>query len=185
MKKKEIGILVGSLRKRAFSRSVANLIMDIAPSSFNIRIIEIGNLPIYNQDFDDEEPSEAYSQFRATIKDLDAVLLITAEHNRSIPAVLKNALDVASRPWGQNVWAGKPGAIISQSFGAIGGFGANQHLRQVVSFLDIHMMSQPECYLGEIMNSMDENGTITSERTISFLQNFMTAYEQWVNQFYK
>lgn len=185
MEKRKIGILVGSLRKKAFSRSVANLIMEIAPSSFDIKIIEIGHLPIYNQDFDDEDSNDVYSQFRAKIKTLDAVLLITAEHNRSIPAVLKNALDVGSRPFGQNVWNEKPGAIISQSYGAIGGFGANQHLRQVTSFLNIHMMSQPECYLGEIMNSMDENGIITSERTIKFLRKFMTAYEQWINQFVK
>lgn len=185
MEKRKIGILVGSLRKKAFSRSVANLIMEIAPSSFDINIIEIGHLPIYNQDFDDEDSNDVYSQFRAEIKTLDAVLLITAEHNRSIPAVLKNALDVGSRPFGQNAWNEKPGAIISQSYGAIGGFGANQHLRQVTSFLNIHMMSQPECYLGEIMNSMDENGIITSERTIKFLRKFMTAYEQWINQFVK
>lgn len=181
MKKKKIAVLVGSLRKGAYSKSVANCLISLAPSSFDMNIIEIGNLPIYNQDYD-EETIEAYTKFREAVKESDAVLIVTAEHNRSIPAVLKNALDVGSRPFGKSVWGGKPGAIASQSYGAIGGFGANHHLRQVSSFLDIRMMNQPECYLGEVQNSMDQNGVITSERTIRFLQKFMNSYEEWVNQ---
>lgn len=181
MKKKKIAVLVGSLRKGAYSKSVANCLISLAPSSFDMNIIEIGNLPIYNQDYD-EETIEAYTKFREAVKESDAVLIVTAEHNRSIPAVLKNALDVGSRPFGKSVWGGKPGAIASQSYGAIGGFGANHHLRQVSSFLDIRMMNQPECYLGEVQNSMDQNGVITSERTIKFLQKFMNSYEEWVNQ---
>lgn len=181
MKNKKIAVLVGSLRKGAYSKSVANCLISLAPSSFDMNIIEIGNLPIYNQDYD-EETIEAYTKFREAVKESDAVLIVTAEHNRSIPAVLKNALDVGSRPFGKSVWGGKPGAIASQSYGAIGGFGANHHLRQVSSFLDIRMMNQPECYLGEVQNSMDQNGVITSERTIKFLQKFMNSYEEWVNQ---
>lgn len=181
MKKKKIAVLVGSLRKGAYSKSVANCLISLATESFDMNVIEIGNLPIYNQDYD-EETIEAYTKFREAVKESDAVLIVTAEHNRSIPAVLKNALDVGSRPFGKSVWAGKPGAIASQSYGAIGGFGANHHLRQVSSFLDIRMMNQPECYLGEIQNSMDQNGVITSERTIKFLQKFMNSYEEWVNQ---
>ncbi|MBK5720285.1 NAD(P)H-dependent oxidoreductase [Dysgonomonas sp. Marseille-P4677] len=180
MKKKKIAVLVGSLRKKAYSKSVANCVIGLASDDFDMQIIEIGNLPIYNQDYDDEE-IDIYTKFRETIKASDAILIVTAEHNRSIPAVLKNALDVGSRPYGKSVWAGKPGAIISQSYGAIGGFGANHHLRQVTSFLDVRMMNQPECYLGEIMNSLDENGIITSERTIKFLKQFMDAYKKWVN----
>ena len=181
MKKKKIAVLVGSLRKGAYSKSVANCLISLAPESFDMNVIEIGNLPIYNQDYD-EETIEAYTKFREAVKESDAVLIVTAEHNRSIPAVLKNALDVGSRPFGKSVWGGKPGAIASQSYGAIGGFGANHHLRQVSSFLDIRMMNQPECYLGEVQNSMDQNGVITSERTIKFLQKFMNSYEEWVNQ---
>ncbi|MBD8348495.1 NADPH-dependent FMN reductase [Dysgonomonas sp. HGC4] len=181
MKKKKIAVLVGSLRKGAYSKSVANCLISLAPEYFDMNVIEIGNLPIYNQDYD-EETIEAYTKFREAVKESDAVLIVTAEHNRSIPAVLKNALDVGSRPFGKSVWGGKPGAIASQSYGAIGGFGANHHLRQVSSFLDIRMMNQPECYLGEIQNSMDQNGVITSERTIKFLQKFMNSYEEWVNQ---
>lgn len=181
MKKKKIAVLVGSLRKGAYSKSVANCLISLAPEYFDMNVIEIGNLPIYNQDYD-EETIEEYTKFREAVKESDAVLIVTAEHNRSIPAVLKNALDVGSRPFGKSVWGGKPGAIASQSYGAIGGFGANHHLRQVSSFLDIRMMNQPECYLGEIQNSMDQNGVITSERTIKFLQKFMNSYEEWVNQ---
>lgn len=183
MKKKKIGVVIGSLRKNAFSKSVANCMISIAPEEFDMQILEIGNLPIYNQDFDEGEEIEVYTQFREKVRSMDAILIITAEHNRSIPAALKNALDVASRPYGQNAWSDKPGAIVSQSYGAIGGFGANHHLRQVTSFLNIHMMDQPECYLGEIMNCLDENGTITSERTIKSLKQFMDAYEAWVNKF--
>ncbi len=179
MKKKNIVVLVGSLRKDAYSKSVANCLVNLASSSFDLKFVEIGNLPIYNQDYDDDE-IEVYTRFREVIKGSDAILIVTAEHNRSIPAVLKNALDVGSRPFGKSVWSGKPGAIVSQSYGSIGGFGANHHLRQVASFLDIRMMNQPECYLGEIMNSLDENGVITSERTISFLRKFMNSYEEWV-----
>lgn len=182
MKRRKIGILVGSLRKNAYSKSVANCLIDIAPEYFDVQIVEIGNLPIYNQDYDDEEIEE-YSKFRETIKSLDAILIVTAEHNRSMPAVLKNALDVGSRPYGKSVWNEKPGAIISQSYGAIGGFGANHHLRQVTSFLNIYMMNQPECYLSEVMHALDENGIVTSERTIKFLKQFMDAYEMWINKF--
>lgn len=182
MKRRKIGILVGSLRKNAYSKSVANCLMEIAPEYFDMQIVEIGNLPIYNQDYDDEE-IEVYSKFRETIKSMDAILIVTAEHNRSMPAVLKNALDVGSRPYGKSVWNEKPGAIISQSYGTIGGFGANHHLRQVTSFLNIYMMNQPECYLSEVMHSLDENGIVTSERTIKFLKQFMDAYEAWINKF--
>lgn len=186
MAKKKIGVLVGSLRKRSYSRSVANCVIKLAPSDFDMQIIEIGHLPIYNQDYDDlENEIESYIAFRNTIKTLDAVLIVTAEHNRSIPAVLKNALDVASRPFGKNVWAGKPGAIISQSYGEIGGFGANHHLRQVASFLDIRMMNQPECYLGKTQEALDEDGVVVSDRTIKFLTRFIDAYKEWLNIFCK
>lgn len=186
MAKKKIGVLVGSLRKGSYSRSVANCIIKLAPSDFDMQIIEIGHLPIYNQDYDDlENEIESYTIFRETIKVLDAVLIVTAEHNRSIPAVLKNALDVASRPFGKNAWAGKPGAIISQSYGELGGFGANHHLRQVTSFLDIRMMNQPECYLGKTQDALDESGVIVSERTLKFLNRFIEAYQAWINIFSK
>lgn len=183
MEKKKIGVIVGSLRKNSYSQSVADCVTKLAPADFDMQQIEIGNLPLYNQDFDGRDDMEEYNRFRKTIKSLDAVLFITPEHNRSVPAALKNALDVGSRPYGASSWSGKPGAVISQSYGVIGGFGANHHLRQVLSFLDIHTMGQPECYLSEIQHSLNENGDIVSERTIDFLQSYMQAFENWVNQF--
>lgn len=179
MKKKQIAVLVGSLRRNSFSGSVAKCIIKLAPENFDMQIIEIGNLPIYNQDYD-EEDIDVYTQFRETIKASDGILIVTPEHNRSMPAALKNALDVGSRPYGKNVWASKRGAIASQSYGAIGGFGANHQLRQVTSFLDIRMMNQPECYLGELGKSLNENGDIESERTINFLKNFVDAFVEWI-----
>lgn len=180
--KRKIGIFVGSLRKASNSKSIADCIMKLAPADFDMQIIEMGNLPIYNQDFDDENIQiEAYSKFRETVESLDAVLFIMPEHNRSIPAVLKNALDVASMPYGCNKWAKKPAAIISQSQGALGGFGANHHLRQVLVVLGVPTMAHPECYLGQIKKNMDEQGVITSESMIQFLQSFVNAYVDWVN----
>lgn len=180
MNKKTIGVFVGSLRKDSYSRKVAECVIKLAPSNFEMKIIEIGQLPLYNQDYDDTTIA-AYDDFRAIVKSLDAVLFVTPEHNRSIPAALKNALDVASRPWGQNVWSKKPAGVISQSISSLSGFGANHHLRQVLSFLDTPTMLQPECYLANIADSIDENGKLTSERTVKFLQTFMDAYINWVN----
>lgn len=182
MRKKKIGVFVGSLRKGAYSGSVANCVIGLAPEELDMQIIEIGHLPIYNQDYDDEK-IKVYEKFRETVRSLDGVLIVTPEHNRSIPAVLKNALDVGSRPYGQSAWNNKPGAIISQSIGAIGGFGANHHLRQVATFLNINMMGQPECYLSSVGNLVDEKGVLTAESTIGFLKGFMDSYKNWVNKF--
>lgn len=182
MSKKKIGIILGSLRKGSYSRSVANCLMENAPDGLELDIIEIGNLPLYNQDFDTDYP-ESYLKFKEEVKAADGLIFITPEHNRSIPAALKNALDVGSRPWGQSVWSGKPGAIISLSPGALSGFGANHHLRQPCSFLNIYMMSNPECYLGNIDKAMDENGKLSCERTVNLLNDFMTSYVNWISDF--
>lgn len=183
MDKIKVGVLIGSLRKKAFSKSVADCLIKLAPDNLEMNVIEIGQLPIYNQDYDEGTPPEVYTEFRKTIKALDAVLFVTPEHNRSVPAALKNALDIGSRPPSQNVWTGKPGAVVSQSPGVIGGFGANHHLRQVATFLNINLMSQPECYLTNITQSLDENGVLTSESTVNFLKKFMDTYVVWINRF--
>lgn len=127
----KIGIILGSLRKESFSKKIANNVASLFPEGYEAEIVEIGNLALYNQDFDDENnvPAE-YTAFRNKMKEIDAVLFITPEYNRSVPAVLKNALDVGSRPYGASVWDGKPAAIISQSPGSLSAFGANHHLRQ-------------------------------------------------------
>ncbi len=176
-----IGIVSGSLRKNSYSGNLANYIKDNAPAGFEVKILEIGDLPLYNQDYDGEEV-KAYTDFRNEVKALDAVLFITPEHNRSIPAALKNALDIGSRPYGHSVWSGKPGAVISQSPGAIGGFGANHHLRQVLAFLNVLTLAQPEAYIGSSYTLFDENGALSNEDTKKFLDGFMAAFVAWIDK---
>lgn len=181
MKKIKVGILVGSLRRGSYSKAIANWVIKQQDSNIEWEVLEIGNLPLYNQDSDDQD-IDVYNSFRSKVKEKDAYLFITPEYNRSVPAVLKNAIDVASRPYGQSVWSQKPGAIISQSIGNIGGFGSNQHLRQVLSFVDIYTMQQPECYIANSASFIDEQGNI-AEKTEGFLNSFLTAYISWINRF--
>ncbi|MEN6318417.1 MAG: NAD(P)H-dependent oxidoreductase [Syntrophaceae bacterium] len=178
---KKIAVFVGSLRKESFNRKMANVLKTIAPESLNLEIIEIGGLPLYNQDCDDEgKPQSEWTEFRKYVKSFDGVLFVTPEYNRSVPGALKNALDVGSRPYGQSVWGGKPGAVISVSPGAIGGFGANHHLRQSLVFLNVPTMQQPEAYIGGAAQLFDASGRITNESTREFLIKFMEAFAAWV-----
>ena len=178
---KTIGIINGSLRKNSFSGSIADYVKNNAPEGYAFKIIDIGKLPLYNQDYDGEDLNE-YTVFRNEVKNLDAVLFITPEHNRSIPAALKNALDIGSRPYGENVWSGKPGAVISQSPGGIGGFGANHHLRQVLAFLNVLTLAQPEAYIGSFHTLIDENGELNNEGTKEFLNGFLAAFAAWIEK---
>ena len=179
---KKIAVLVGSLRRESLNRKMAGALMSLAPASLTLEIIEIGGLPLYNQELDDEgTPPAVWTDFRQRIKPFDGVLFVTPEYNRSVPAVLKNALDVGSRPYGQNVWGGKPGAVVSVSPGAIGGFGANHHLRQTLTFLNIPAMQQPEAYIGGAAELFDAAGKIANEATREFLANFMKEFAAWVD----
>ncbi|MGE4346765.1 MAG: NADPH-dependent FMN reductase [Flavobacteriaceae bacterium] len=180
--KKKISVLVGSLREGSFNRKIAKEVMKIAPSDFELEIIEIGNLVHYNEDLDQGNPPEQWVQFRNKIKNSDGFLFFTPEYNRGMPSALKNALDIASRPYGKNAWAGKPGAVISTSVSGLGAFGANHHLRQSMVFLDVYMMQQPEAYIGSAQKLFDSNG-ILAEDTQDFLQTFVRAYQKWVNKF--
>lgn len=182
MDKKKIAVLVGSLRKDSFNKKIAHQLIKLAPESLEMEIIEIGQLPLYNQDYDENSPKE-YTEFREKIKSKDAFLFVTPDHNRSIPAALKNAIDIASRPWGENLWAGKPGAVATTSISAIGGFGSNHILRQSMVFLDVYMMQQPEAYIGSAYDLFDENDELKKEETLEFLRSYILAYEQWVNRF--
>lgn len=178
---KKIAVIIGSLRKQSFNRKMAHELISLSPSSLKLQIIEIGDLPLYNQDLDDENrPPLAWTQFREQIKGCQGVLFITPEYNRSVPGVLKNAIDVGSRPFGQSVWNKKPGAVMSVSPGAMGGFGANHHLRQSFVFLDIPVLQQPETYIGMAGNLFDAQGKITNEDTLKFLKKFMDTYASWV-----
>lgn len=180
MKKKTIGVFVGSLRSGSFSKSVANYLSEIGPDNYEFKLFDIGQLPLYNQDLD-ENPPEAWVKFRGDIRPLDGVLFVTPEHNRSFPAALKNALDVGSRPYGSSVWNGKPGAVVSVSPGALGGFGANHHLRQVLAFLNVPTMQQPEAYVGNVMSSLDEKGDVAAPGLQDFLKQYMDAFVRWVD----
>ncbi|WP_094605917.1 Quinone reductase [Sporomusa silvacetica DSM 10669] len=178
---KKIGILIGSLRNESFSKKIANALKTLAPASFEMEEVEIGDLSIYNQDFDDEgNPPSSWTEFRERVKKFDAILFITPEYNRSVPAVLKNALDVGSRPYGKNVWDGKPGAVVSVSPGGLSGFGANHHLRQSLVFLNVPTMQQPEAYIGNATTLFDVNGALINESSREFLQKFMDAFAAWV-----
>ena len=179
MAQHKIVVLVGSLRKESFNRKMAKTLIMLSPDSLTLEIVEIGGLPLYNQDLDDNPPT-AWTEFRERIKKFDGVLFVTPEYNRSVPGVLKNAIDVASRPYGKSVWDGKPGAVMSVSPGAIGGFGANHHLRQSMVFLNIPVMQQPEAYMGNAATLFDEEGNLTSDSTREHAAKFMRALAAWV-----
>ena len=177
---RDVAVIVGSLREGSFNRMTAEALAKLAPESLALRIVRIGDLPLYNQDLDDRgEPPATWTAFRDEVKKADAVLFVTPEYNRSVPGVLKNAIDVGSRPYGQSAWNGKPGAVVSVSPGAIGGFGANQALRQSMVFLDVPMMQMPEAYIGGAAEIFGDEGQ-PNERTAAFLRKFMSAYAKWV-----
>jgi chromate reductase, NAD(P)H dehydrogenase (quinone) len=181
MANRTVGVFVGSLRKESFNRKMANNLIKLAPEGLKLEIIEIGNLPFYNEDIEKTAPAE-WIAFREKVKAVDAVLFVTPEYNRSVPAVLKNAIDVASRPYGKAAWAGKPGAVVSVSASSIGGFGANHHLRQSMVFLDVPMMQQPEVYVGMAAERFDENGEIKAEATRELMKKFLTAFATWIER---
>ena len=179
---KKIGIFVGSLRKDSFNKLVAKTMADLFPTDFEPVFINIGDLELYNQDLDDEgTPTEAWTTFREEVKQVDGVMFVTPEYNRSVPAVLKNALDVGSRPYGESVWDKKPGLVVSVSPGAISGFGANHHLRQSLVFLNVPTLQQPEAYIGGITNLIGEDGKII-DGTVGFLQSIVDAYVDFFNR---
>lgn len=177
---RRVAVLVGSLRKASFSRKVARNLMQLAPASLDLQFLEIGGLPLYDQDAEDAGPPAAWREFRERLRAADAVLFVTPEYNRSVPGALKNAIDVGSRPYGKSAWAGKPGAVVSVSPGAIGGFGANHHLRQSLVFLDVPVLQQPEAYLGGVAGLLDAEGQVTNPDTREFLRRLMERFAAWI-----
>jgi len=177
---KKIAIISGSIRKEGFSTQLAKALQPLFPEGYETEIVEIGQLPLYNQDYDTEATPEAYAAFRDILRGKDAVVFVTPEHNRSFPAALKNALDIGSRPYGQSVWNGKPAAIISNSPGMLGAFGANHHLRQVLTFLNMPTMQQPEAYLSKIHELLDGKGGFVSEDTKKYVQSIVDAFVKLV-----
>ena len=179
MKKYRIAVIVGSLRKESYNLKTAKALMEMAPESLSFEMIDIANLPMFNEDLEETPPKE-WVTFREQIIAADGVLFLTPEYNRSVPAVLKNAIDVGSRPYGQNSWDGKPAAIVSVSIGGISGFGANHHLRQSLVFVNMHTMAQPEAYIGGAGALFNDEGKLINDSTKEFLNTFMVAFEKWI-----
>jgi chromate reductase len=178
---RRIAVVVGSLRKDSFNRKMAQALAALAPASLALEIVEIGQLPLYNQD-DDAAPPAASATFKQQIAGADAVLFVSPEYNRSVPGVLKNAIDIASRPYGKSAWDGKPAAVMTVSPGAIGGFGANHHLRQSLVFLNMPTLQQPEAYVGSGGDLFDESGGLKKAETKSFLEKFLAAFAAWIER---
>ncbi len=181
---RRIGVITGSLRRDAYTKQIAEYLINSAPEGIELSIIDISDLPLYNQDFD-ESPDEplSYARFREEVASKDGFIFVTPEYNRSIPAALKNALDIASRPSGKNVWSGKPAAVISASPSAIGGFGASHHLRQVAVVLNMPVVALPEMYISHVADAFDGSGNIADERLKSLFEKFLEAYSKWIERF--
>ncbi|SPL62716.1 NADPH-dependent FMN reductase [Ochrobactrum soli] len=178
-----VATFVGSLRKASFNHKIAQALSALAPETLTLEIVEIGDLPFYNQDLDDEgAPPESWLAFREKVKPFDAVLFVTPEYNRSVPAVLKNALDVGSRPYGKSIWDGKPGAVVSVSPGGLSAFGANHHLRQSLVCLNVPTLQQPEAYLGHVAGLLDDDGKLSNADTHQFLSGFLVRFADWIDR---
>jgi chromate reductase, NAD(P)H dehydrogenase (quinone) len=173
-----IAVVVGSLRRDSFNRKLASAVVKLAPAEFSFKQVKIDDLPLYNQD-DDAKPAEPVKRLKAEITAARGLLFVTAEYNRSIPGVLKNAIDHASRPYGQSAWGGKPAGVLGVSVGAIGTAVAQQHLRNVLAYLDVPTLGQPECFIQAKEGLFDASGGIGPDSR-KFLQDWMDRYAAWV-----
>jgi chromate reductase len=179
---RDIAVIVGSLRKESFNRKLARAAIDIAGPSLKLQIVEIGDLPMYNQDFEGPDVPSAFTAFRERVRRADGVLFFTPEYNRSVPGVLKNAIDVGSRPYTSNAWNAKPCAVISVSTGALSAFGANHHLRQSLVAVNMPTLQQPEAYIGNAEKLFDAEGKLINDTTREFLGKILTAYSIWLER---
>lgn len=176
-----VAVIVGSLRKESFSLKIAKALAKLAPPSLTFDVVTLGGLSFYNQDLEATPPAD-WVAFRDRVRKADAVLFVTPEYNRSVPGVLKNAIDVGSRPYGKSVFDGKPAGIISNSPGAIGAFGANHHLRQSLTFLNMPILQQPEAYIGGIGDAFDDKGELVKDSLREFLTKYVAGFAAWVAQ---
>lgn len=180
---KVIGILAGSLRKESFSKKVAKTLTAFAPEGFEFKMISLDDLQIYNQDFDDHnEVPQSITKFREEMSNVDGVIFVTPEYNRSVSGVLKNAIDVGSRPYGKSVWDKKPAAIFSNSPGNLSAFGANHHLRQSLVFLNMPTMQQPEVYIAHVNDLFDDEGNMKENGTKDFIKKATESFIEWFNK---
>ena len=181
MSKYQIAVLVGSLRQGSLNRKLASAVVKLAPAEFSFKQVQIGDLPLYNQD-DDANPAESIKRLKNEIKNAQGLLFVTPEYNRSVPGVLKNAIDHASRPYGQSAWAGKPAGVLGASPGAMGTALAQQHLRNILAHLDMPTLGQPEAFIHAKEGLFDEAGNIGADNK-KFMQNWMDKYVAWVKKF--
>lgn len=174
----KVALVIGSLRKDSVNKKVAQVIMEIA-KDWQFDLVQIGDLPVYNQDFDGEQIA-SYDRVRQQISAADLVLFVTPEHNRSVPAAVKNLIDITSRPAGQSLWTGKKVALVTASPGTFGGLSSGLHLRQIMQALGASVLIAPEVYLSRAFDMLDEQGNFDSERTYQFLQKFVQSVNAWV-----
>jgi chromate reductase, NAD(P)H dehydrogenase (quinone) len=179
MSQYRIAVIVGSLRRDSINRQLADAVVRLAPQQFTFKQLQIGDVPLYNQD-DETEPIAAVKRLKNEISSAQGVVFVTPEYNRSVPGVMKNAVDAASRPYGQNAWAGKPAGILSASIGPIGGAMAQQHLRNILAYLDMPTLALPEVFMRVTQGFFDASGGIAAPDTRKFLQSWMDRYTQWV-----
>ena len=180
MSERRVGVIVGSLRQGAYTRMLARALPELSPPALRLAPVEIGTLPLYNQDLETDAPPPQWTEFRRAVIACDAVLWVTPEYNRSMPGAVKNAIDVGSRPWGKSAWSGKPTAVISLTPGALGAMASNNHLRQCLYAVNLAAMAYPEAYIPGAASLFDDGGKLASPETREFLKGFMAAFEDWI-----
>ncbi|KIA83419.1 hypothetical protein OA84_07845 [Kaistella solincola] len=182
MNTKKVAVIVGSLRKESFNRKVAKEMIRLAPEGLELQIVEIKDLTFFSEDIENSPP-QTWTDYKNQIQNSDAVLFVSPEYNRTIPGVLKNAMEIGGRPPKENSWKGKPGAVVTVSPGAIGGMGSNQTIRVAAANLHISMMTQPEAFIGTIKDKLQEDGVTVDEKTAKFLVTFLEAFKSWIEKF--
>ena len=182
MSTRTVAVIVGSLRMESFNRKLANAVIAIAPESLRMTTVPIGDLPLYNQDLETDDPPAQWTAFRDAVRGMDALLFVTPEYNRSIPGALKNAIDVGSRPSGKGVWSRKPAAVISVTPGALGAMAANHALRQTLMAVNVATMPGPEAYIAQAGTLFAPDGKLTNDATADFLGKFLQAFVQWIER---
>jgi chromate reductase len=176
---RKIAVVVGSIRKESINRKLAKALIRLAPKDLECELVRIDDLPVFNQDHD-QNPPQPVVRVKAQIAAANALLFVTPEHNRSLPTALKNVLDWVSRPYGQNLWAGKPAGVVGASVGAVGTAVAQAHLRAVLGYLDVPTLGQPEVYVQFTKDLIDDDGNVSNDGTRKFLQSFVDRYAAWI-----
>lgn len=181
MSTKQIAVLVGSLRKDSLTRKLATTLAELAPDTLSFTFIEIGDLPLYNEDLETDTPPESWTRLREAVRGTDGILIVSPEYNRGVPGALKNAIDVGSRPWGKAVWSGKPAAVVTASPGALGGYGVNHHIRQTLNVFGMPVLPT-EVYVSGLGQLFGEDGKLAKDDTAKFLTGVMKGFADWVSR---